>query len=59
MRTKILYLALGALLLTFGVLAEAQQPTKVPQIGFLAASPLSAIAARIEAFAKGSVSLGT
>jgi putative tryptophan/tyrosine transport system substrate-binding protein len=44
--------------LTFGVLAEAQQPTKVPRIGFLAASPLSAIAARIEAFRQGLSKLG-
>jgi putative tryptophan/tyrosine transport system substrate-binding protein len=37
---------------------SAQQPTKVPRIGFLAASPLSAIAARIEAFRQGLSKLG-
>ena len=35
MRTKILYFALGALLLAFGVPAEAQQQAKIPRIGFL------------------------
>ena len=33
--------------------AEAQQPTKVPQIGYLAAASLSAIAPRIAAFRQG------
>jgi putative ABC transport system substrate-binding protein len=38
MRNKILYLALGALLLAFGVPADAQQPTKVPRIGYVSGS---------------------
>src|SRR6266545_5817646 len=42
-----------AIVLTFvfgGVEAQAQQPTKVPRIGFLTASSLSAVSGRIEAF---------
>jgi putative ABC transport system substrate-binding protein len=34
-------------------LAEAQQPTKIPRIGFLITAPLSAIPARTEAFRQG------
>ncbi len=34
-------------------MAEAQQPAKVPRIGFLATTPLSANLARIEAFRQG------
>ena len=40
------------------VSAEAQQPTKVPRIGYLAAASPSAIAARIEAFRQGLRELG-
>ena len=40
-----------------GARAEAQQPTKIPRIGFLGYSP-SAIAARIEAFRQGLRELG-
>ena len=39
-------------------LAEAQQPTKIPRIGYLTAASLSAIAARIEAFRQGLRELG-
>ena len=45
-----------ALVVTFamgGVEARAQQPKKVPRIGFLGFTSLSAIAARIEAFRQG------
>jgi putative ABC transport system substrate-binding protein len=38
MRNKILYLALGALLLAFGVPADAQQPAKIPRIGYVSGS---------------------
>ena len=38
--------------------AEAQQPTKIPRIGFLGASSPSAISARIEAFRQGLRELG-
>ena len=44
--------------LRFAVAAEAQQPKKVPRIGFLVSSPASAISARIEAFRQGLRELG-
>ena len=37
---------------------EAQQPTKVPRIGYLAGASPSAVAARIEAFRQGLRELG-
>ncbi len=40
-------------------IAEAQQPTKVPRIGFLVANSPSVYTARIEAFRQGLVSLDT
>ena len=46
------------LLLAVAVIAEAQQPRKVPRIGFLAAASTSAVAARIEAFRHGLRELG-
>ena len=39
-------------------MAEAQQPTKIPRIGYLSGSSLSAISARIEAFRQGLRELG-
>jgi putative ABC transport system substrate-binding protein len=45
--------ALGAMLFALCSVAEAQQATKVPLVGFLSESPLSAIAARTEAFRQG------
>src|SRR5215510_13864628 len=47
-----------AALLTFAVRTNAQQPKKVPRIGWLSAAPLSANADRIEAFRKGLRELG-
>src|SRR2546425_148493 len=41
-----------------GAVAQAQQPTKVPRIGFLAATSSSAISARVEAFRQGLRELG-
>jgi putative ABC transport system substrate-binding protein len=41
-----------------GVRVEAQQPKKVPRIGYLAAISLSALAARTEAFRQGLRELG-
>ena len=38
--------------------AEAQQPTKIPRIGYLTGASLSAISARIEAFRQGLRELG-
>ena len=39
-------------------IAEAQQPTKIPRIGYLSGSGLSVLAARIEAFRQGLRELG-
>ena len=45
-------------LLAVAVIAEAQQPTKVPRIGYLTGDFPSAIAARTEAFRQGLRELG-
>ena len=55
------WLRVVALVVTFafgGVAVEAQQPTKIPRIGFLFGSPLSIASARIEAFRQGLRELG-
>ena len=49
---------LCAMLFALCLSAEAQQPTKVPRIGYLAGASLSANAARIEAFRQGLRELG-
>jgi len=41
-----------------GAVAQAQQPTKIPRIGYLAANSLSDNAARIEGFRQGLRELG-
>ena len=51
-------LALGALLSALSLSAEAQQPTKVPRIGFLATVSPSTISDRVEAFRQGLRELG-
>jgi putative ABC transport system substrate-binding protein len=45
-------------LLAVAVIAEAQQPKKVPRIGFLSGASSSALAARTEAFRQGLRELG-
>jgi hypothetical protein len=45
--------------LAVDVKAQAQQPTKVPRIGFLCTVPLAAYSARIGAFRQVCVTLGT
>jgi putative ABC transport system substrate-binding protein len=57
MKRKITVLALCAMLFSLCSFAQAQQPKKIPRIGFLGTSP-SAIAARIEAFRQGLRELG-
>ena len=57
MSKKVFCVALCAMLFALCMSADAQQPTKVPRIGFLGTSP-SAIAARIEAFRRGLRDLG-
>ena len=58
MSKKFFGFALGALLFALCFPAEAQQPTKIPRIGFLAATSPSAISTRIEAFRQGLGELG-
>jgi putative tryptophan/tyrosine transport system substrate-binding protein len=58
MSKKVIFIALGAVLLALSFAAEAQQLTKIPRIGFLGASSASALAARIEAFRQGLRELG-
>ena len=53
MRKKIIGVALGSMLLALSFPAHAQQPTKVPRIGFLLILSPSAGAARGEAFRQG------
>ena len=58
MSKKIFGFALCAMLFALSVLANAQQPTKVPRIGFLLANSPSTISARVEALRQGLRELG-
>jgi putative tryptophan/tyrosine transport system substrate-binding protein len=58
MKAKILVYALTALILATIHLAEAQQPKKVPRIGFLSTVSPSTISDRVEAFRQGLRELG-
>ena len=58
MSKKIFVFALSAVLLALSFPSEAQQPTKIPRIGFLAGASPSAYSARIEAFRQGLRELG-
>ena len=53
MRKAIFSILFVVVLLAVAVIAEAQHPTKIPRIGYLEGGPLSAHAARIEAFRQG------
>src|SRR5258706_14230777 len=53
MSSKICWLALCALLLTASVRVQAQQPKKIPRVGYLAAVSAAADAPRLEAFRHG------
>ena len=58
MNKKIYWLALGAMLFALCMSAEAQQPKKVPRIGWLTGGPLFANPASTEAFQQGLRELG-
>ena len=58
MSQKIFVLALSAVFLGLSFPSAAQQPTKIPRIGYLAATSLSALAARTEPFRQGLRELG-
>src|SRR6266550_1734829 len=57
-RTRKLLGLFAVALTVHAVNAEAQQPTKIPRIGYLGGASLSAIPARIEAFRQGLRELG-
>ncbi|HEU4342655.1 MAG TPA: ABC transporter substrate binding protein, partial [Candidatus Binatia bacterium] len=58
MRKTIIGFTLSALLLALCSLSEAQQPKKVPRIGYLSGNFPSSIASRTEAFRQGLRDLG-
>jgi len=58
MKKKIITFVLGTMLLAISFLAEAQQPKKLPRIGFLGAVSPSTISDRVEAFRQGLRELG-
>jgi putative tryptophan/tyrosine transport system substrate-binding protein len=58
MRKTVIGFALTAMLHALCLPVWAQQPTKIPRIGFLGASSASVLAARIEAFRQGLRELG-
>jgi putative ABC transport system substrate-binding protein len=58
MKRKMTVLTLCAMLFALSLSAQAQQPAKVPRIGFLGATYASTNAARIEAFRQGLRELG-
>ena len=58
MKKKITVLTLCAMLFALCSSAQAQQPTKISRIGWLAIASQSAESARIEAFRKGLRELG-
>ena len=57
-KTALASILFAGALLAFAVIAEAQQPKKIPRIGYLAATSLSANAVPIEAFRQGLRELG-
>src|SRR5215813_13759906 len=58
MKAKILVYALPVLILATIHLAEAQQPKKIPRIGFLSSVSPTTIPTRVEAFRQGLRELG-
>src|SRR5512143_3830105 len=58
MNRKIAVLTLGALLFALCFRVNAQQPKKIPRIGFLGAASAPALASQIEAFRLGLRELG-
>ena len=58
MKKQIFALSIGSMILALCLSVDAQQPTKVPRIGYLSGSSLSAAAARVAAFQHGLRELG-
>ena len=57
-RAAVPSILIAAILLAVAVIAEAQQPGKIPRIGYLTGTSLSGIANRIEPFRQGLRDLG-
>jgi putative ABC transport system substrate-binding protein len=57
-RVTVIGIALSAVLFAHGDAAHAQQPTKIPRIGYLSGTSFSVNSARIEAFRQGLRELG-
>jgi putative ABC transport system substrate-binding protein len=57
-RKWVAIIAIPFILVLGGVEAQAQQPAKIPRIGYLTAGSLSAVSTRIEAFRQGLRELG-
>jgi putative ABC transport system substrate-binding protein len=57
-RAAVPSILVAVVLLVLGVIAHAQQPTKVPRTGFLSTVSLSSVAARTESFRQGLRELG-
>ena len=58
MRKEIIPIALSAMLFAFSASAEAQQPTKMPRIGYLAGGDPTSAGPSVEAFRQGLRELG-
>src|SRR5256885_12058713 len=58
MNKKVLMWLLATFFLATASLADAQQPAKVPRIGFLGAASASALVGRLDAFRQGLRDLG-
>ncbi len=58
MNHKIVFLTVSALLFAFCVSVEAQQPAKIPRIGYLTTAGQPGMAPRTEAFRQGLRDLG-
>jgi ABC-type uncharacterized transport system substrate-binding protein len=57
-KAGVLSILFVVVLLAVAVINEAQQPTKIPRIGYLNTASLSSVAARVEAFRQGLRELG-
>ena len=57
-KARWLSIVAAAMLLAVSVIAGAQQPKKVPRIGFISTASLSSLASRLDAFRQGLRDLG-
>lgn len=58
LKRNVVFLFLTAVFLTVGHFAQAQQPTRIPRIGYLATVPLSSMSDRIDGLTQGLRELG-